>query len=93
MIVVVLTVIPYHFTVSTGDDRDASTSSRVYVIIMGPNDLETERLWLDLPDGKKCFAAGGMEHFTCYGLDVGEIKRVEVRLGGTFTNKDELLVN
>ncbi|KAI2661945.1 Lipoxygenase homology domain-containing protein 1 [Labeo rohita] len=56
-------MIPYHFTVSTGDDRDASTTSRVYVIIMGPNDLETERLWLDLTDGKMCFAAGGMEHF------------------------------
>ncbi|XP_048065057.1 lipoxygenase homology domain-containing protein 1 isoform X2 [Megalobrama amblycephala] len=75
-------MIPYHFTVSTGDDRDASTSSRVYVIIMGPNDLETERLWLDLPDGKKCFAAGGMEHFMCYGLDVGEIKRVELGHNG-----------
>lgn len=71
-------VIPYHFTVSTGDDRDASTSSRVYVIVMGLNELETERLWLDLHEDKKCFAAGGMEHFVCYGLDVGEIKRVEV---------------
>ncbi len=76
----VLAVIPYHFTVSTGVDRDASTTSRVYVIILGPNDLETERLWLDLTDGKTCFAAGGMEHFMCYGLDVGEIKRVEVRV-------------
>uniref|UniRef100_A0A673G4B6 PLAT domain-containing protein n=1 Tax=Sinocyclocheilus rhinocerous TaxID=307959 RepID=A0A673G4B6_9TELE len=74
----VLAVIPYHFTVSTGDGHDASTTSRVYVIIIGPNDLETERLWLDLTDGKTCFAAGGMEHFMCYGLDVGEIKRVEV---------------
>uniref|UniRef100_A0A8C1NTW3 Lipoxygenase homology domains 1b n=1 Tax=Cyprinus carpio TaxID=7962 RepID=A0A8C1NTW3_CYPCA len=80
LIICVWAVIPYHFTVSTGDDRDASTTSRVYVIIMGPNDLETERLWLDLTGGKTCFAAGGMEHFMCYGLDVGEIKRVEVRL-------------
>uniref|UniRef100_A0A8C1ZDH5 Lipoxygenase homology domains 1b n=1 Tax=Cyprinus carpio TaxID=7962 RepID=A0A8C1ZDH5_CYPCA len=78
LIICVWAVIPYHFTVSTGDDRDASTTSRVYVIIMGPNDLETERLWLDLTGGKTCFAAGGMEHFMCYGLDVGEIKRVEV---------------
>ncbi|XP_058639789.1 lipoxygenase homology domain-containing protein 1 isoform X2 [Onychostoma macrolepis] len=75
-------MIPYHFTVSTGDDRDASTTSRVYIIIMGPNDLETERLWLDLTDGKTCFAAGGMEHFMCYGLDVGEIKRVELGHNG-----------
>lgn len=42
--------------------------------------METERLWLDLPGGKKSFAAGTMEHFVCYGTDVGEIKRVEVRI-------------
>ncbi|XP_066499349.1 lipoxygenase homology domain-containing protein 1 [Hoplias malabaricus] len=75
-------VIPYHFTVSTGADRDASTTSRVYVIIMGPSDLETDRLWLDLPEGKKCFAAESMENFECYGLDVGEIKRVELGHNG-----------
>ncbi|KAL7828480.1 hypothetical protein SRHO_G00321140 [Serrasalmus rhombeus] len=75
-------VIPYHFTVSTGADRDASTTSRVYVIIMGPNDLETDRLWLDLQEGKKCFAAETMENFECYGLDVGEIKRVELGHNG-----------
>ncbi|XP_076859680.1 lipoxygenase homology domain-containing protein 1 [Brachyhypopomus gauderio] len=71
-------VIPYHVTVSTGGGRDASTTSRVYVIIMGPHDIETERLWLDLPQGKKCFAAETMENFESYGLDVGEIKRVEL---------------
>lgn len=72
-------MIPYHFTVSTGSDRDASTTSRVFVIIIGANDSETDRLWLDLPEGRKCFAAETMEHFECYGLDVGEIKRVEAR--------------
>ncbi|KAG9270638.1 lipoxygenase homology domain-containing protein 1-like [Astyanax mexicanus] len=75
-------VIPYHFTISTGADRDASTTSRVYVIIMGPGDLETERLWLDLPEGKKCFASDSMENFESYGLDVGEIKRVELGHNG-----------
>lgn len=73
-------VIPYHFTLSTGLERDASTTARVYVIIIGHGDTETERLWLDLPEGKKSFAAGSMEHFVCYGADVGEIKRVEVRI-------------
>lgn len=72
-------MIPYHFTVSTGSDRDASTTSRVFVIIFGVNDLETDRLWLDLPEGRKCFANETMEHFECYGLDVEEIKRVEAR--------------
>uniref|UniRef100_A0A673ZXF5 Lipoxygenase homology PLAT domains 1 n=1 Tax=Salmo trutta TaxID=8032 RepID=A0A673ZXF5_SALTR len=71
-------VIPYHFTVSTAMDPDASTTARVYVIVMGPNDIETERLWLDLPEGKKSFAAGTMENFQCYGTDVREIKRVEI---------------
>uniref|UniRef100_A0A667Z0U2 Lipoxygenase homology PLAT domains 1 n=1 Tax=Myripristis murdjan TaxID=586833 RepID=A0A667Z0U2_9TELE len=75
-------IIPYHFTLSTGTERDASTTARVYVIILGTNDSETERLWLDLPEGKKCFAAGTMENFVCYGSDVGEIKRVELGHNG-----------
>uniref|UniRef100_A0A4W6CCD9 Lipoxygenase homology PLAT domains 1 n=1 Tax=Lates calcarifer TaxID=8187 RepID=A0A4W6CCD9_LATCA len=75
-------VIPYHFTLSTAMDRDASTTARVYVIIIGPNDAETDRLWLDLPEGKKCFTAGTMDHFVCYGTDVGEIKRVELGHNG-----------
>lgn len=73
-------VIPYHLTLSTGVERDASTTARVYIIIIGPTDMETERLWLDLSEGKKSFTAGSMEHFVCYGADVGEIKRVEVRI-------------
>ncbi|XP_054628770.1 lipoxygenase homology domain-containing protein 1 isoform X1 [Dunckerocampus dactyliophorus] len=75
-------IIPYHVTLSTGVERDASTTARVYVIIIGPGDLETDRLWLDLPDGKKSFAAGSMEHFVCYGTDVREIKRVELGHNG-----------
>ncbi|XP_077943299.1 lipoxygenase homology domain-containing protein 1 [Gasterosteus aculeatus] len=75
-------IIPYHFTLSTGMDRDGSTTARVFVIIIGPNDVETDRLWLDLPEGKKCFAAGTMEHFVCYGTDVGAIKRVELGHNG-----------
>ncbi|KAJ0019698.1 hypothetical protein NQD34_007267 [Periophthalmus magnuspinnatus] len=75
-------IIPYHFTLSTGTEQDSSTTARVYVIILGPNDTETERLWLDLPEGKKSFAAGSMEHFVSYGTDVGEIKRVELGHNG-----------
>ncbi|XP_065818145.1 lipoxygenase homology domain-containing protein 1 [Labrus bergylta] len=75
-------IIPYHFTVSTGMDRDASTTARVFVIIIGPSDVETDRMWLDLPEGKKAFTAGTMEHFVCYGTDVGEIKRVELGHNG-----------
>ncbi|XP_011477254.1 lipoxygenase homology domain-containing protein 1-like [Oryzias latipes] len=75
-------IIPYHFTLSTGTDHDATTTARVYVIVIGPNDIETDRLWLDLPEGKKSFAAGSMDHFLCYGTDVGEIKRVELGHNG-----------
>ncbi|KAL6113992.1 loxhd1 [Pungitius sinensis] len=75
-------IIPYHFTLSTGMERDASTTARVYVIIIGPNDVETDRLWLDPPEGKNSFTAGTMEHFVCYGTDVGAIKRVELGHNG-----------
>ncbi|KAM9810394.1 lipoxygenase homology domain-containing protein 1-like [Neosynchiropus ocellatus] len=75
-------IIPYHFTLSTGVERDSSTTARVYVIILGIGDVETDRLWLDLPEGKACFASGSMEHFVSYGSDVGEIKRVELGHNG-----------
>lgn len=72
-------VIPYHFNIATGTERDASTTSRVFVIVMGPNQKQTERLWLDLPADKASFAAGSLEKFEVYAADVGEIKKVEVR--------------
>lgn len=59
-------------------ERDAGTTARAYVIILGPNEAETERMWMDLAEDKTCFAPGTMENFVCYGTDVGEIKRVEV---------------
>ncbi|KFQ27750.1 Lipoxygenase homology domain-containing protein 1, partial [Merops nubicus] len=71
-------VIPYHITITTGTEYDSSTDSRVYIIIMGPQKVQTERLWLDLPEGKDEFADGSVEKFSVWGLDVGEIKKVEV---------------
>ncbi|XP_073445861.1 lipoxygenase homology domain-containing protein 1 isoform X1 [Dendrobates tinctorius] len=76
-------VIPYHITISTGQDRDAGTESRAYVIIMGPQKIRTERLWLDLPKDKKSFALGSVEKFSVIGLDVGEVKRMELGHDGT----------
>ncbi|KAK7896482.1 hypothetical protein WMY93_021807 [Mugilogobius chulae] len=73
-----LPIIPYHITICTGVDRDASTTSRAYVIITGANLSATDRLWLDLPDGRKGFGAGSLETFESHGSDVGEIKRVEL---------------
>uniref|UniRef100_A0A3B5AGE5 Lipoxygenase homology domains 1 n=1 Tax=Stegastes partitus TaxID=144197 RepID=A0A3B5AGE5_9TELE len=71
-------VIPYHITICTGLERDASTTSRAYVIIIGASHTQTERLWLDLPDEKKGFEAGSLENFESHGSDVGEIKKVEL---------------
>ncbi|XP_032531612.1 lipoxygenase homology domain-containing protein 1 [Chiroxiphia lanceolata] len=71
-------MIPYHITITTGTEYDSSTDSRVYIIIMGPQKVQTERLWLDLPEGKDEFADGSVEKFSVWGLDVGEIKKVEV---------------
>uniref|UniRef100_H3CLV0 Lipoxygenase homology PLAT domains 1 n=1 Tax=Tetraodon nigroviridis TaxID=99883 RepID=H3CLV0_TETNG len=73
-----LPVIPYHVTICTGLERDASTTSRAYVIIVGADHTQTQRLWLDLPDGRKGFQAGSLERFQSHGSDVGEIKKVEV---------------
>uniref|UniRef100_A0A8B9N717 Lipoxygenase homology domains 1 n=1 Tax=Accipiter nisus TaxID=211598 RepID=A0A8B9N717_9AVES len=71
-------MIPYHITVTTGTEYDSSTDSRVFIIIMGPQQVQTERLWLDLPEGKDEFADGSVEKFSVWGLDVGEIKKVEI---------------
>ncbi|XP_059213530.1 lipoxygenase homology domain-containing protein 1 [Centropristis striata] len=73
-----LPIIPYHITICTGLERDASTTSRAYVIIIGANHTQTERLWLDMPDNRKGFEAGSLESFQPLGSDVGEIKKVEL---------------
>ncbi|KAF6729132.1 Lipoxygenase homology domain-containing protein 1 [Oryzias melastigma] len=73
-----LPIIPYHITICTGTERDASTTSRAYVIIVGVSHTQTERLWLDLPDETKGFEAGSLKNFVTHGSDVGEIKKVEV---------------
>ncbi|XP_028828916.1 lipoxygenase homology domain-containing protein 1 isoform X1 [Denticeps clupeoides] len=70
-------LIPYHFSITTGLDRDAGTSSRAFVIIKGQN-IATDRMWLQMPAGKTCFLPGAFDHFHCQGKDVGEIKRVEL---------------
>lgn len=49
------------------------------MIIIGANHTQTQRLWLDLPDGRKGFESGSLENFDAHGSDVGEIKKVEVR--------------
>lgn len=49
------------------------------MIISGASHTQTERLWLDLPDGRKGYEAGSLETFELHGFDIGEIQKVEVR--------------
>ncbi|XP_029436484.1 lipoxygenase homology domain-containing protein 1 [Rhinatrema bivittatum] len=76
-------MIPYHINITTGQEKDGGTESRVYVIIMGLQKVQTARLWLDLPKEKKGFAPGSVEKFSVVGLDVGEIKKMEMGHDGT----------
>ncbi|XP_063067192.1 lipoxygenase homology domain-containing protein 1-like [Engraulis encrasicolus] len=69
-------LIPYHFMVITGDEDDAGTNSRAFVIIHGREEC-TERMWLDMPEGKSGFEPDAMDTFSCLGADVGDIKQVE----------------
>ncbi|XP_048706971.2 lipoxygenase homology domain-containing protein 1 isoform X4 [Caretta caretta] len=71
-------VIPYHLIITTGTEYDSSTESRVYIIITGPQKVQTGRMWLDLLKEKKQFADGSVEKFSVMGLDVGEIKKLEL---------------
>ncbi|CAL8278491.1 unnamed protein product [Merluccius merluccius] len=75
---IALPIIPYHITLATGVEQDASTSSRAYVIIVGAGHTQTDRLWLDLSDGRTGFEEGSLHSFKCHGSDVGEIKKVEL---------------
>ncbi|KAJ7335182.1 hypothetical protein JRQ81_013123, partial [Phrynocephalus forsythii] len=71
-------LIPYHIIITTGSEFDSSTDSRVFVIISGPKKLQTGRLWLDLPEGKDEFADASVEKFSVMGVDVEEVKKVEI---------------
>uniref|UniRef100_A0A8C4ZN74 Lipoxygenase homology PLAT domains 1 n=1 Tax=Gadus morhua TaxID=8049 RepID=A0A8C4ZN74_GADMO len=71
-------VIPYHISVSTGLAEDSSTSSRAYVIVVGAGQHKTDRMWLDMTNGRTSFEEGSLESSVCHGADVGEIKKVEL---------------
>uniref|UniRef100_A0A4W3HXD2 Lipoxygenase homology PLAT domains 1 n=1 Tax=Callorhinchus milii TaxID=7868 RepID=A0A4W3HXD2_CALMI len=72
----------------TAGTREAGTMSRAFIIIMGPQRMRTARLWLELPPGKKGFVPGSVENFMVNGLDVGEIKKIEVLYEMTVVNGD-----
>ncbi|XP_034956813.2 lipoxygenase homology domain-containing protein 1 [Zootoca vivipara] len=84
-------LIPYHIIVTTGAELGSDTDSRVYIIISGPRKLQTGRLWLDLPDGQTEFADASVEKFSVMGLDVEEVKRMEVGHDGATPESSWLL--
>ncbi|XP_052011626.1 lipoxygenase homology domain-containing protein 1 isoform X2 [Apodemus sylvaticus] len=71
-------VIPYYVSVTTGKHKDAATDSRAFVVLIGEDDEQTNRIWLDYPQGKRGFSCGSVEEFYVGGLDVGLIKKIEV---------------
>ncbi|XP_023606577.1 lipoxygenase homology domain-containing protein 1 isoform X2 [Myotis lucifugus] len=71
-------VIPYYVSVTTAKHKDAATDSRAFVILIGEDDEVSNRIWLDYPRGKKGFSCGSVEEFYVGGLDVGEIKKIEL---------------
>ncbi|XP_068933675.1 lipoxygenase homology domain-containing protein 1 isoform X3 [Petaurus breviceps papuanus] len=71
-------LIPYHVTITTGEQKDAATDSRAFIIIIGEDDEVSNRIWLDYPGTKKGFSCGSVEKFYVVGLDVGDIKKIEL---------------
>ncbi|KAL7975752.1 hypothetical protein Chor_001242, partial [Crotalus horridus] len=70
-------LIPYHIVLTTGKEYDSSTSSRVFIIVLGPQEESTGHMWLDLPEGKTQFAESSVEKFSVMGDDVGEVRKIE----------------
>ncbi|KAG8131287.1 hypothetical protein E2320_017865, partial [Naja naja] len=62
-------LIPYHIVLTTGKEYDSSTSSRVFMIVIGLQENSTGHMWLDLPEEKTQFAACSVEKFSVMGID------------------------
>lgn len=71
-------------SVTTSKHQDAATDSRAFIILIGEDDEVSNRIWLDYPRGKKGFSCGSVEEFYVGGLDVGEIKKIEVLAPGAW---------
>ena len=69
--------IPYTIRIATGDKDDEGTEANVHIVLIGTDNV-SEKIPLELI-GKDEFAAKSVETFSVEALDVGEIKKVEVR--------------
>ena len=68
--------ISYTVRVKTGDDKDGGTEAKVYIVLIGTQ-ASTKKIDLELVQ-KTEFEPGTAETFSIEGVDVGEIRKIEV---------------
>lgn len=68
----------YSIVLKTGDEKGAGTSEQVFIELFGENKKKTGRIELELAKKKK-FEPGSSETFSIDALDVGDLRKVEVR--------------
>ncbi len=75
----------------TGDESDAGTNAQVFIKLIGEKPkINTGRIKLQLAKSKK-FSPGSTETFIVEGLDVGELKQIEVGHDGVTPGQGWLL--
>jgi hypothetical protein len=62
--------------VRTGDEKDGGTEAKVYIVLIGTQ-ASTDKIDLELVQ-KTEFEPGTAETFSVEGVDVGEIRKIEV---------------
>ena len=60
----------------TGDEKDGGTEAKVYIVLIGTQ-ASTDKIDLELVQ-KTEFEPGTAETFSVEGVDVGEIRKIEV---------------
>ena len=73
-----MAAIPYTVRVTTGAEKSMGTESNVYIKIIGATKRRhTGKQFLELLQ-KKAFLPGSVDTFSLEGVDVGEVKQIEV---------------
>ena len=69
---------PYKIVIRTGDEKHCGISSQAFIRLYGDHKrLKTDRIMLQLAK-KKRFEPGSSETFQVEGLDIGELKQIEL---------------
>jgi lipoxygenase homology domain-containing protein 1 len=82
--------IPYTVILKTGKETDAGTSAQVFIRIIGKQKKDTGRIKLLLAKKKK-FEPGSTETFSIDGIDVGDIRKIEIGHDGVSPGSGWLL--